>query len=122
MYYFDTCPCSVTQSCLTLCDPLDCSPPGSSVHRLSPGKNTGVGCHALLQGNLPYPGIEPWSPALKADSLPSEPPGKPTRKLTFENYFFSILRMSIRGLVLSHRENDSPKTVWPPKAHVLMIY
>ena len=30
--------------------PMDCSPPGSFVHRDSPGKNTGVGCHALLQG------------------------------------------------------------------------
>ena len=38
------------QSCLTHCDPVDCSPPGSSVHGDSPGKNTGVGCHALLQG------------------------------------------------------------------------
>ena len=36
------------QSCLTLCDPMDCSLPGSSVHGDSPGKNTGVGCHALL--------------------------------------------------------------------------
>ena len=31
------------------CDPRDCSPPGSSIHGASPGKNTGVGCHALLQ-------------------------------------------------------------------------
>ena len=31
---------------------MDCSPPGSSVHGISPGKNTGVGCHALLQGTL----------------------------------------------------------------------
>ena len=38
------------QFCLTLCDPMDYSPPGSSVHRDSPGKNIGVGCHALLQG------------------------------------------------------------------------
>ena len=38
------------QSCPTLCDPMDCSPPGSSVHGDSPGKNTGVGCHALLWG------------------------------------------------------------------------
>ena len=42
--------CLVAQSCLTLCDPMDCSPPGSSVHGDSPGKNTGVGCHALFQG------------------------------------------------------------------------
>ena len=42
--------CLVTQSCVTLCNPVDCSPPGSSVHEDPPGKNTGVGCHALLQG------------------------------------------------------------------------
>ena len=41
-----------------------------------PGTNTGVGCHP---GDLPNPGIEPRSPALQADSLPSEPPGKPER-------------------------------------------
>ena len=40
--------CLVVQLCLTLCDPMDCSPPGSSVHGDSPGKNTGVGCHAML--------------------------------------------------------------------------
>ena len=43
----------VTQLCLTLCDPMDCSPPGSSVHGDSPGKNSGVGCHARLQGIFP---------------------------------------------------------------------
>ena len=42
----------------------------------SPGKNTGVGCHALPPEDLPNPGIEPGSPALQADSLLSEPPGK----------------------------------------------
>ena len=52
----------------TLCDPIDCSPPGSSVHGDSRGKNTAVGCHALLQGGLPHPGIETaslTSPALQ---------------------------------------------------------
>ena len=38
------------ESCPTLCDPMEHSSPGSSVHGDSPGKNTGVGCHALLQG------------------------------------------------------------------------
>ena len=47
------CVCSVTQSCPTLCDHMDCSLPGSSVHGDSPGKNTGVGCQALLQGIFP---------------------------------------------------------------------
>ena len=42
--------CSVTQLCPALCDPMDCSPPGSSVHGICPGKNTGVGCHFLLKG------------------------------------------------------------------------
>ena len=38
------------QLCLTLCNPMVCSAPGSCVHGDSPGNNTGVGCHALLQG------------------------------------------------------------------------
>ena len=42
---------------LTLCDPMDCSPRGSFVHGDSPGKNTGVGCHALLQGIFPTQGL-----------------------------------------------------------------
>ena len=41
--------CLVAQSCPTLCNPMVCSPPGSSVQGDSAGKNTGVGCHALLQ-------------------------------------------------------------------------
>ena len=106
------CVCLVAQSCLTLCNPMDCSPPGSSVHEDSPGKNTGVGCHALLRGifpnqgsnpglpycrwilyqlshqgsqpipspgDLPNPGIKPGSPALPADSLPTELSGKPIK-------------------------------------------
>ena len=54
--------CLVAQSCPTLCDPMDCSPPGSSVHGDSPGKNTGVGCHALLQGIYPTQGSNPGLP------------------------------------------------------------
>ena len=67
----------VAQSCPTLSDPMDCSPPGPSVPGDSPGKHTAVGCHALLQGNLPNSGVEPRSPSLQAGSLPVEPPGKP---------------------------------------------
>ena len=47
------------QSCLTLCAPVDCSLPGSSVHEDSPGKNTRVGCHALFQGIFPTQGSHP---------------------------------------------------------------
>ena len=51
------CACLVSQSCPTLCDPVDCSPPGSSVHGDSPGKNIGVGCHYLLQSIFPTQGL-----------------------------------------------------------------
>ena len=47
----------LTQSCPILCDPMGCSPPGSSVLGDSPGKNTGVGCHALLQWIFPTQGL-----------------------------------------------------------------
>ena len=50
------------QSCLTLGDPMDCSPPGSSVHGDSPGKNTRVDCHFLgaIKEDL---GASPVSPS-----------------------------------------------------------
>ena len=60
---------------LTLCDPMDYSPPGFTVHGILQAR--------ILEwlpfpppGDLPNPGIEPQCPALQADSLPSEPPGK----------------------------------------------
>ena len=77
------------QSARILCNPLDHSPPGSSVHGDSPGKNTGVGCHALLQANLPNPRIEPRSPTLQGDSLSTEPPGKPIYTLLCVNQLTS---------------------------------
>ena len=52
----------VAQSCLTLCNPMDCSPPGSSVYGDSSGKNTGVGCHSLLQRIFPIQGSNPGLP------------------------------------------------------------
>ena len=45
--------CIVAQSYPTLCNPMDCSPPSTFVHGDSPGKSTGVGSHALLQGVFP---------------------------------------------------------------------
>ena len=65
----------VTQSCLTLCDLMDCSPLSSSVIGFSRQEYwSGLPFPSL--GHLPDPGIEPGSPALQADALPSEPPGK----------------------------------------------
>ena len=49
------------QWCLTLYDPMDCSPPGSSVHGDSQGKNTGVELPCPPLGGLPKPGMEPVS-------------------------------------------------------------
>ena len=46
----------------TFCDPMDYIPPSSSVHGDSPGKNTGVGCHALHQGIFPTQGLNPDLP------------------------------------------------------------
>ena len=54
--------CLVTQLCLTLYHPMDHSLPGSFVRGDSPGKNNGVGCHALLQGVFPTQGLNPSFP------------------------------------------------------------
>ena len=54
--------CLGAQPCPTICDPMDCSLPGSSVHEDSPSMNTGMGCHALLQGIFPTQGLNPGLP------------------------------------------------------------
>ena len=69
----------VAQLCLTLCDPVDCSLPGSSVHGMnSPGQKYWCGLPVPSPGDLPGTGIEQGSPALQADSLLSKQPGKPS--------------------------------------------
>ena len=75
----------VAQSCLTLCDPVDCrhqAPPSMGFSR----QEYWSGLPFPSPGNLPDPGIELRSPTLQSDALTSEPPGKPTcvlTKLTF---------------------------------------
>ena len=64
------------QSCSTLCDPMDCSPPESSVHGFSRQEYSN-GLPSPPPGGLPNPGIEPRSPASQVDVLLCEPPGKP---------------------------------------------
>ena len=59
IYMFCPVLCFLAELCPTLCDPMGCSPPGSSVHVDSPGKNTGAGCHVLLQGIFPTQGLNP---------------------------------------------------------------
>ena len=59
----------------TLCDPMDYSVPGSSVHGILQARIVEWAAMPSSR-DLPDPGIKPRSPALWADSLPSEPPGK----------------------------------------------
>ena len=65
----------VAQLCLTLCDPVGCSLPGSSVHGIFQARVLKWVAISFSR-DLPTPGIELRSPALQADTLPSEPPGK----------------------------------------------
>ena len=74
--------CLVTQPYPILWDPMDCSPPGSTVHGDSPGKNTGVDCHTLLQGIFPTQRSNPG--LLRFGRIPSEAPGKPKVRLLYQ--------------------------------------
>ena len=76
VHLYEVCVCLVTQLCPTLCNPIGYSPPGSLVHGNSPGKNTGVACHALLQGIFPTQGSNPRLLHCRWILL-SEPLGKP---------------------------------------------
>ena len=84
------CVCTkLLQSCPTLCDPMDCSLPGSFVHGIFQArilewkkkkKNTGVDCCALLQRMFLTQGSNPHLLCLlhwQEGSLPLAPPGKP---------------------------------------------
>ena len=66
----------VVQLCPALCDPVDCSPPGSSVYGILQARILDWVAFPS-PGDLPDPRIKPKSPALQADSLLSEPLGKP---------------------------------------------
>ena len=72
------CVWSVAQSCLTLCNPMGCSPPGSSCLWNLLGKNTGVGYHFLLQGFFLTQGLNLCFLHWQADSLPLALPAKPS--------------------------------------------
>ena len=63
------------QSLQSLCDPIDCILPGSSIHGDSPGKNTGGGCRALLQGIFLTQGLNLVS-SIAGRFFTAEPPRK----------------------------------------------
>ena len=80
----------VTQSCLTLCDPMDHSIPGSFVHGIFQQK-CWSGLPFPSPGDFPNPGTEPGFPALQTDALPSEPPGKPLVQSRYSNSHWYII-------------------------------
>ena len=87
-------------SCPTLCDPMDCSPPGSSVHGDSPR----LPCPP--PGDLPDPGIKPGSlvfPALAGGLFIAEPPGKPLSRLV-KGKIFAVIREQERDLIGKWRQ------------------
>ena len=75
---FLSCMCFSHQSCLTLCDPMDCSPLGFSVHGIFQARILEWVAIPCSKG-IPDPGTEPLSPMSPAlqDSLPTEPSGEP---------------------------------------------
>ena len=95
----------VAQSCLTLCDPVDCGLPGFSVQGIFQAR-VGSGSPFPSPGDLPDPGIEPRSPA---DALPSEPPGKPRA-----NDYTTKQCILLKGLFfLKLCTNDYVTTMYP---------
>ena len=77
--------CLVAQTCLAICDPTDYSPSGSSVHGNSPGKNTGVDCHAFLQGISPTQVSNPGFPYCR----------------------WILYQLSHQGITLNHQVHDN---------------
>ena len=119
--------CLADQSCPTLWDPMDCSPPGSSVNGNSPGKDTRVVCHALLQGTgtgcyfllqgiFPNQGSNPHLLCLlhwQADSLPLCHLGSPKRWPTAN----SFLACYFHNLVESRGPHKNTRwAIWPARA------
>ena len=87
--------CLIAQLCLTLCNPMDCNPSGSSVH--GDFQATMLECIANpAPGDLPNSGIKSGSPTLQADSLPPEPSG---------NIYWSIKIISLLEMLMKLMEN-----------------
>ena len=111
----------VTQSCLTLCDPMNCSLSGSSAHGIPQARILESGA-IYLSGDLPDSGSEPWSPGLQEDSLPSEPPGKP---IMTTGKTIALIRWTFVGKVMSLLFNMLSRLViasLPRSKHLLISW
>ena len=82
--------CTVAQLCPTLCDTMDGSPQAPLSISVSRQRYWSE-MPFPSPGDLPYPGIEPKSPALQADSLPSEPPGKSISIYTIYLWVYELI-------------------------------
>ena len=99
---------SVAQSCLTLCDPIDCSPPGSSVHEDSPVKNTGVCCHVLLQGIFPTQGLNLDPPNCGQILYLLGYQGSPTQGIRSDQISHSVMSDSLQPHESQHARPPCP--------------
>ena len=104
----------VAQSCPTLCNPMDYSPPGSSIYGILQ-EEYWSGLPIPSPGDLPDPGIEPKSPTLQADALTSEPPGKPLETQQ------SLLFLWNHTLSFNSQEHCSVPIQFSPKAHCKLL-
>ena len=86
------------QSCLTLCDPMDGSTSSSSFTEFS-RQVYWSGLPFPSPGGFPEPGIKPGSPALPADSLPSEPSGKTND--TLSNTTYQLFQVVVAAVLVS---------------------
>ena len=93
LFYF-----SVAQLCPTLCDPMDYSLPGSSLHGIFQARVL-EWIAVSFSGDLLDPGIEPWSPALQADSLPFALQGSPRLQLPLESSKIWVLKIYLMLLL-----------------------
>ena len=88
------CACALAEPCLTLCDPVDRTPLGSSVHGI-PREGDGSELLFPSPGVLPNPGIEPASPALAGKFFTTESPGKPFPLLVNDSIFHSVNKLKV---------------------------
>ena len=104
----------ITQSCSTLCYPMDCSQSGSSVHEILQVRILEWACHALLQGIFPSQGLNPCLLSLlhwQAGSLPLAPPGQP--KVGFRHSWSQEPVFRILSLLFFHLFGSSGGWLFP---------
>ena len=101
--------CSVPQSCLTLCNPVDCSPPDSSVPGIPQARILDLVAISYCSGSS-RPGIEPTSPALTGGVFTAVPPGKSVSENRFdktEKSMYKFLHLDLLHSVISLRSKCS---------------